>query len=709
MVNHKEETYLQQVYEEMLAKEVELADYLDQSKQSGLSALQEMQKDVRLNFDNISDNLDTFAQLEMKNREIDQMNIKMQTAEQELSQVRRSLESPYFGKVAVDFLDDDEEDFYIGVNGFRNLTGDTRVYDWRSPIAELFYNNELGRSSYQVDTRQIEVDIRTRRQFIIERDHLIKYFDTSVAIQDDVLLEALENDTSGFMKDITATIQKEQNKIIRDTASRHILVNGIAGSGKTSTIMQRIAYLLYSMRQKITSDDILILSPNTQFIDYIGNVLPALGERNPWNLTMRAFVEEYGNWPVETESDYFQRLNEAESDYMHVLRSAEFIAYIKKSDALLQDIPDLFQSIDYKGKPLISVEFLEQLYQATPNHPKMIDKIQAMKKQLISYWEQRIIRQSRSSKIHDQLLGLSEDMQMRYFGELISDESAESLFYYSKKLLKKKYHRITRALAENQWLKTEKLFEKIYQTFTDQPLPKTTRATLDEAVIRLLIQHLFVEAIEVPQLRFILIDEVQDYTYAQLSLLLALFPRAQFTMVGDENQAIFNSQIPFADIQQLFDKNQLPLTRYDLLNSYRSSGAITKLFRQLVTVPMEIVPIRSDGAPVVYQKTPNKEDFRRFVEGLLTDEKIHQLTILTKTEAQAVDLRTAFEDLLTEKIQILSLSLSKGLEFDQVLLYDVSPENYHSDQDQKRLYTAISRGMQELFITYKEELSPLLD
>src|SRR5690606_33049664 len=160
-------------------------------------ALKNMSGDSSLNFDSTLDNLDTFLGLEMKSREIDQMNIKLKAALVLLEQGERLLQSPYFGKVTVDFLDDErKEGSYIGINGFADEEGDNLIYDWRSPIAELFYNNTLGDSSYEVNQNTIDVEIKSRRQLIVEANRLLNYFDTTVAIQDDVLLEALEQDTT---------------------------------------------------------------------------------------------------------------------------------------------------------------------------------------------------------------------------------------------------------------------------------------------------------------------------------------------------------------------------------------------------------------------------------------------------------------------------------------------------------------------------------
>ena len=334
-----EEAYLKNVYQKLIDKRNELRESMDTAKIEGNQSLKEMAGDLRLNFDSYLDNLDTFSMIEMKNREIDQMNIKQKNAENQLAKIERLLKSPYFGKVVVDFLDNEpQESFYIGTANFTDDADENLVYDWRSPIAELFYNNMIGPSSYTVRQNKIDTVIKERRQFLLERDRLVKFFDTSVAIQDDVLLEVLGQDETNEMKAITATIQSEQNTIIRDVKSQNILVNGVAGSGKTSAIMQRIAYLLYLYRDTMTSDDLLILSPNHRFIDYISNVLPSLGERNPLNLTIMQLVSQLSAEEIEGEEAYFKHITgENVSEQTERLRSKKFIDNLKQSDPLFLD------------------------------------------------------------------------------------------------------------------------------------------------------------------------------------------------------------------------------------------------------------------------------------------------------------------------------------------------------------------------------------
>lgn len=713
MVNTQaEEQYLQKVYHALKKAEGQLTETLAKGQSGGILALQEMAGDVRLNFDNFADNLDTFAQLEMKNREIDQLNLKQKTAATKLAQVQRLLPQAYFGKVVVDYFDEEEkQSFYIGVNGF-NDENENLVYDWRSPVAELFYNNVLGPSAYWANGQEIPVAIDLRRQFVISYDRLKHYFDTNIAIEDDVLLAALENSASQQMQAITATIQKEQNVIIRDLDHEIILVNGVAGSGKTSTIMQRIAYLLYSLRQEISVDDVLILAPNDKFIQYLAHVLPSLGEKNPRNLTWRKLLAWQLNQPLESETDYFARITKSEVDKQTtVLRSQKFAEFVANASDILQN-KNYFQEITLKQKVIIKAETIAEMFATTPKDAIFGQRIQSVAVKLNSYWQRRLLKQAQGKAWQDRVLALSETQQQKYFGHLLQDESPKALKKYALRLLQQKYHEIEVAIKNFSWLQPAQMLADLYLAYTGDLYQGAEVLTVDEATIALLIQHRFIKTSPLAMMKYILVDEVQDYTPAQIFLLNQLFTKARFTLVGDSNQAIFNSQTDFTTIGAIFKATKRDVTVYDLLNSYRSSGAITATFQQLTAqADFTIVPVRPKGKDVAVKKLANLTDLAR----LLAVEK--SVTVITKTQEEAdyltqwwhnQPIMLASKNIPKENVTILPISLAKGLEFDYVILYNASTENYATKQDRKMLYTAISRGMQELTITYFEELTPLL-
>lgn len=698
-----EEAYLKNVYQKLIDKKNELRESMDTAKIEGNQSLKEMAGELRLNFDSYLDNLDTFSMIEMKNREIDQMNIKQKNAENQLAKIERLLKSPYFGKVVVDFLDNEpKESFYVGTANFTDDADENLVYDWRSPIAELFYNNMIGPSSYTVRQNKIDTVIKERRQFLLERDRLVKFFDTSVAIQDDVLLEVLGQDETNEMKAITATIQSEQNTIIRDVKSQNILVNGVAGSGKTSAIMQRIAYLLYLYRDTMTSDDLLILSPNHRFIDYISNVLPSLGERNPLNLTIIQLVSQLSAEEIEGEEAYFKRITgENVSEQTERLRSKKFIDNLKQSDPLFLDHPNFIRGLTKNGKTVLSKKTIEKIYEKVPAHPKLIDRLQATKKALMSEWKNHLLKQAKSPAVQNQVLSLTEDRQLELFGKLISDDSEQSIVAYARKLLQKKYRKITRQIEEMAWVDEHQLFERIYEKRYGSAYAWQPTRTVDEAVIILAIRHLLVEKVNVPAFRYLLIDEVQDYTLAQLGLLIELFPKTHFTLVGDENQAIFNSSTTFADIMRCFDDYHLPIHRYDLRNSYRSSGAITELFKTYAVdqEKIDIVSIRPQGKEPEYRSFRSSEELLKILAEILVSLKGEKAAVITQTEEETQTLQESIKknSYGLENCQIIPLSLAKGLEFDHVILYPF--ENDGDEQRRRRqMYTAISRGMKSIVV-----------
>ncbi|WP_430601444.1 DNA helicase II/ATP-dependent DNA helicase PcrA [Enterococcus sp. AZ089] len=704
-----EKKHLADTYQQLLTRKTVLNSFLTEGRKKDRLAMQSIGEEIRLNFDNFADRLDTFAAIESKNREIDQMNAALQSAERELAAIDRLLDSPYFGKISLQFEDEETiEDFYIGINGFVNENKEGLIYDWRSPIAELFYAKRLGPVSYQVNNQTISAVLEQRRQFIIEKDQLKQAFDTSVAIQDDVLLAALEANNSQKMQDITASIQHEQNVIIRDLAHKNLLVNGVAGSGKTSAVMQRIAFLLYHFREEMTAENVLILSPNSRFIDYISQVLPSLGEKNPLTLTMRQFCQAFPSVDLESEEAYFDRIQQAPSEAIELLRSADFSRFLQSlSKQLPEELVLQFKPIKRKNVVLFSEETIDTFFQETPKQAPLRDRIQAVKKKLAYAWEERLQKNALAANVHDQVRSLTEDEQRSLLGTVLKDDSEKTIQKAALRLLKKKYAKVTKQINDLTWFDTKQLLADSADYFTHGQIALTqTTDSLDYTVCLLLIRHLVAEKQPVPALRYLFIDEVQDYTPAQLQFLLCLFPMTAFTLVGDQQQAIFTSAITVSEIQTIFQQQAKSLETYQLTTSYRSSGVITRLFAQMLPkeTNLNISAVRPAG------KLP--QFYANLTDVALVDivkELKQPVTIITKDSRSSEELKQFFDkQAVSFHGTVLPIHLAKGLEFKQVLLYDVSAENYHTDQDQRILYTAISRAMEELMVTSKTTFSPFL-
>ncbi|XJS09773.1 UvrD-helicase domain-containing protein [Aerococcaceae bacterium WGS1372] len=362
----------------------------------------------------------------------------------------------------------------------------------------------------------------------------------------------------------------------------------------------------------------------------------------------------------------------------------------------------------------MSKEKIINIFQQTPSSSSLIQRIQATKQLLVQDWEERMVRMSKNPKVIDRILSLPEELQYRFFGEQITEETQASLQNYALRYLRIQYGRVKRDIINMNWIDLPTLFNQLFKAFTkdDYQYKNQSYYNVDEVVVLLYLKNQFVEKISMPQMKFLLIDEVQDYNSAQILLLNKLFPRSQFTMVGDENQSIFNSHIRFDKIIEHFDSRPAAIQLYNLLNSYRSSGSITKLFSQLAlnNDQWEIVPIRPEGDIPIARKTVKTSELIEFITEI--QKKINQqiLTIITKTDQQANELYSQIgkDQLQALNCEILPITLSKGLEFDHVLIYQVSEDNYHNQRDKRILYTAASRAMKNLFVNYSNSISSLL-
>ncbi|MFC6164965.1 AAA family ATPase [Lactiplantibacillus dongliensis] len=280
----------QQFQHDIATLTTQLADLSTEAKQ----VKRQLGTDGHLDLGTYTETLDTFASIEANNRQIDTLNTRAQTAATRLAHAKLLLPQAYFAKLQLDYGDDDPEAYHLGKVGYIDAQANDLVYDWRAPVADAYYANRTGATSYQANGRDIPVTVLARQQFVIDHDQLLQVVNTQSAIGDPLLLAVLAENRSGGLQEITATIQQEQNAIIRESTHQVVLVDGVAGSGKTSVLLQRVAYQLYRHRDTWTSADILILTPNTAFSRYIRGVLPALGEAEPLTSTYANLIQAVG-------------------------------------------------------------------------------------------------------------------------------------------------------------------------------------------------------------------------------------------------------------------------------------------------------------------------------------------------------------------------------------------------------------------------------
>ncbi|AYM01565.1 UvrD-helicase domain-containing protein [Levilactobacillus yiduensis] len=309
---HSEAQHLQVIYQQLTGDIAQLTDQLTRLTQEARTMKQQLIGEGHLDLGTFNDQLETFASIESNNRQIDTLNARRDTAITRLAHAKLLLPQAYFAKLTLDFGDDAPEQLYLGKVGYTDEDTNDLIYDWRAPVADAYYANRTGATSYQANGRQIPVTVLGRQQFVIDHDHLQQVIDTDTAIGDPLLLDVLTSDRRGGLQEITATIQREQNAIIRENTHPIVIVDGVAGSGKTSVLLQRVAYQLYRHRADWTPADILILTPNVAFSRYIRGVLPALGEAEPLSSTyhhlVRSWGQRFGLDILDTANNHLEQL-----------------------------------------------------------------------------------------------------------------------------------------------------------------------------------------------------------------------------------------------------------------------------------------------------------------------------------------------------------------------------------------------------------------
>ncbi|MDR0922517.1 MAG: AAA family ATPase [Lactobacillales bacterium] len=724
-----EQHHLDELYKELLETKVFAEKFLQKNHEEGLKAVSEMGEGLSRDVSNYTNQLDTFSAIEMRNREIDQFNMKHDSWTTRLENIHRSLEEPFFGRIDVIYDGEEEvETYYLGVNSFINVNEERKVYDWRAPIGELYYSQELGETSYEVNSRKIPVDLKKRRQFKINGKNLISFFDSSIAIRDELLLEALESNATQYMQDITSTIQKEQNEVIRDTTSRVLLVNGIAGSGKTSAVLQRIAYLLYQYRNDLLPTDVVLLSPNPIFVQYISKVLPNLGEKNPINLTIHELLKMYlPRWiRLEEESQYLERnVKNIENKQDEILRSSAFFDFLEKKAKIGEIYPTYVSPIRHQNKVLIDKEQILKFYNITPAQNTAVQRVAATTKHLEYSLDEWLRKKANSPKMYDRITQMTEEEQMKYFGRYIQSESKEQIAKLALQYLNRHYKKTWQQIRRRNWLNVEEILRDLYQEYTGEPLEFSNgEVSVDLATALIAVTDMYKESLAKNNVKFVLVDETQDYSAAQMKLLLRLFGQAKYTLLGDENQAIFKTKITFEEIRALFEEKGMAVTQKDLLTSYRSNAPITNLFKKVAnhSDKIHVVSVQEGGKEPLFIQTENEEMYLDELVKLLREFPEKEATAIITKDIDSADKlysklrgKVAIKNFAHEKhlvpgvgLNLLPISLAKGLEFDHVVIDNASNKNYQTDHDRQLLYTGISRAMKSVSLPYIGEISELL-
>lgn len=607
--------------------------------------------------------------------------------------LKRMLDSPFFGRV--DFIydgDDEAETFHIGIGNFSEKRGGIPlIYDWRAPVSGLFYDYDRGPASYEAPSGRMHGEISSKWQYKIRGGRMIYEFESDMKIDDDILKQELGTNSDTQLKNIVRTIQKEQNAIIRNTKDQVLVIQGAAGSGKTSVALHRIAYLLYHDRENLRSSNILVLSPNSVFSDYISHILPELGEENIREMSLDLFAyRELKDTVADCEDRYHQierQIREgwagkdhqkAEAGYRWK-QSKEFVQCVEGFLVELEDRLVDFRDVEYKGMEKKAEEILKLFYYKFSGVP-LLSRMDAVMEYFVDEYE----------TLHDKTLPEEELLVIR--------ERFESLYVttdlyviYNWLLEDSGYPALRDVPAEKRFLKYEDVYPLLYLKYR-----------LRTGAARRNIRHL-------------VIDEMQDYSYLQYVILGLLFP-CNMTILGDRAQTVDEEpRDVLTFLPEIFGRK---IRCIEMKKSYRNTAEIAEYAGKITGIE-GVEYFQRHGKAVEERRLASREEALDEVlrqvrlislEAEEAGEEIEyeNAAVLTMTEEEAIDayryLRERREDvyyidrdssLFQKGITVTTFYLAKGLEFDQVFVLGGEKE---STLFQQFRYICATRALHELYV-----------
>ncbi len=685
-----------------------------------------------------------FSRLTEVNQEL--AEVSTQTAayantDKRIKNYERMVDSPYFGRF--DFLEEGEserEKIYVGrFNLMDSRTGEIHVYDWRAPISGIFYRYERGQAAYKAPSGDISGEVLLKRQYKIRKSRLEYFFDCSIRINDDILQEVLSRNASVKMRNIVETIQKEQDMIIRDRDNDLLIVQGVAGSGKTSIALHRVAYLLYEgMGSKLGPNNILIISPNALFSKYISSVLPELGEENVEQVTFDELFCNYFEAGVEPETrntqlEAFVSCGE-DLERKRMKESMEFKGsntFITILDRLLWHFEHkllAFEDVYFDGKLVESRQQLKNKFLNNKIGMPMARRLKRIESQILESLQ--AVKKARLEKITRIVAKKSEhQFEVKTFSRLLSIKEArafsERLHRFTEidcfKLYKRIFNEPGLFGRLSKGLKLPEEVERI-RTDTGERLEKGRLAYED--AVPLLYLKLKMEGNSLfSGIRHVVVDEVQDYYPIHFQVLKHIFKDAGFTVLGDIRQAIEkDADMGIYDgVAQILEKKKT--VKVFLNKSYRASYEINAFAQKLLKVPQDILSFERHEKEPCMTCCSTGEQLERTLEGDIGDfleQGFETVAILCKTQKQAEALHSRLKKDLNIKILhqgssdyekgvlILPAYMAKGLEFDVVLVYGADKNSYSNELDRKLLYIAGTRALHRLGFYYTGDKSPLL-
>ena len=654
-----------------------------------------------------ADGFESLIELNQSMMTLNNMAVTQDNLAKKISRLESLRPSPYFGRI--DFLfkgDKHPEKIYIGRSPLlEEDTAESLIYDWRSPIASVFYRFLTGSAYYNAPVGRIDGEVQLKRQYEIKDSQLAYFFDTDMTVNDGILKQLLSQNTTPQMRAIVETIQRDQDLVIRNLDADLLMIQGVAGSGKTAIALHRAAFLMYEgLTNALSSRDILILSPNRTFSQYIAGVLPELGEENVRTLTFDELLHDILDiHHMESQAAFLERaIGSSQKSFIRscmTLKTSEGFRAIL--DRFVDDIPARFihyHDIRFGGRLLVSKQELQA---------RVRDRADLLLGTRLEQVESRVLDNLGNSVRKNERAAVSERLQQ-----------------FTRLDLVQLYRRFW---EDDRYFQNTALDDSLTQN-----LPAIRRRTLndlhngrlgyDDAILLLYIHLKIYGSRTYRSIRQIIIDEAQDYYPLQYDIFHLLFPNAKATILGDINQSLtrrvdsdFYDQVQ----QSLAIENTV---RYTLNKSFRCSTEILRFGLQFLSEAPSIESFNRSGEAVALNTCA---DFAALCEAIVAEvdacraKGYESICLITKSEAACQRLHRALRDRVTvhqlrshdDTLQgtlIMPVSLTKGLEFDAVLLCDADATTYRDAEDASLLYVIATRALHRLAILCEGTPSPLI-
>ncbi|ELC8432139.1 AAA family ATPase [Clostridium perfringens] len=601
------------------------------------------------------------------------------TIDKKLKELTILKESPYFGRVTFNDLEFDQKDtLYVGRFGVTpEGSYEPVIVDWRAPVASLFYHGSLGEASYTSPDGPIKCDIEGRRQIIVKKGELKGVFDSAIDVKDDILQMVLSNNSSDKLKDVIMTIQQEQDEIIRKERTSNIVVNGVAGSGKTTIALHRVAYLLYNYRKEL-EDKVLILGPNGIFMEYISQVLPSLGEVGVKQETFASFAlkEMDSELYIMSFDKYLEKILSEDKEFIEDAKYKNSYEIIEDLDNLVKEMDKNYfhvEDVKYFGDLVISKEEIEEMFNKHYEYMPLFRRSEKIKRIILSK-----IKDKRDEKVWELNEELRKEKEKLTPEELLIEEN--NLEFRRKLRIREIVKEVMDSRAKlDSWISREDVLD-IYDRFNGNKKEYTIN---DLAPILYLAIKLEGKK-ATKDYRHVVIDEAQDYSPLQFKVVRELTGTKYFTVVGDVNQRLikYSDLAPMMELGKIFDDVNPEI--YNLNKSYRSTYEIMEYANKYLDED-RIIPIVRHGKPVEEIEFHNNEELSEsIIESLkeFSNEGLESIAIITRDKEELEKVYNLIsnkvhlvkfdnEDVLYKGGNVIIPSyFAKGLEFDGVIIVD---------------------------------------